>query len=335
MNSLRTTLLISIVFSSLATAAIMGCAAGNQNPVPGAGGSSGNGSTSAQGGEGGQGGQGGQGGDIGFGGSGAPTEGEIYVNSLDKLYRFEPIGKVLTEIGVFDCVVADPSGTADGGMHDIAVDKKGALYGVAKLGPQDPNSISSAHVIVSINKTNGKCEKVFAVPNDLIDPSGGLEIRGLSFVPQGTIQPDQETLVALEIYGRYISIDLPAQKATAIGNLNGNGPNQWTTKGADIVSIILDKTYVTAKLGSPTDNLAAMDPKTGAIVTNIGETPITTIGGLAYWGGTLYGFTGDGDVYAIDPKTGATTGIAIAGAPPGIQYHGAGVTTDAPIEPPK
>jgi len=325
MNSLRTVLMTSVVVLSLVSVSMTGCAAGNQNPIQGAGGSGGNSSS----------GGGGQGGDITFGDGGAPTEGEIYVNSLDKLYRFEPISKVLTEIGVFDCVVAEPSGTSDGGMHDIAVDKNGALYGVAKLGPQDPNSISSAHVIVSINKTNGKCEKVFTVPGDLIDPLGGVEIRGLSFVPQGTIQPGQETLVALEINGTYISIDLTAKKATVIGDLNGNGPKQWSTKGADIVSIILDKTYVTAKLGSPTDNLAVMDPKTGAIVTNIGETPITTIGGLAYWGGTLYGFTGDGDVYALDPKTGATTGIAISGAPPGIQYHGAGVTTDAPIEPPK
>jgi hypothetical protein len=322
-------LLTSVVALSLVSAEMIGCAAGNQNPVPGAGGSGGSGGNSSSGG------QGGEGGNISFGDSGAPTEGEIYVNSLDKLYRFEPMSKVLTEMGVFDCVVADPSGTADGGMHDIAVDKNGALYGVAKLGPQEPNSITSDHVIVSINKTNGTCEKVFAVPNDLIDPLGGVEIRGLSFVPQGTIQPGQETLVALEISGTYISIDLAAKKATVIGDLNGNGPKQWSTKGADIVSIFLDKTYVTAKLAKPTDNLAVMDPKTGAIVTNIGETPITTIGGLAYWAGTLYGFTGEGDVYALDPKTGATTGIAIAGAPPGIQYHGAGVTTDAPIEPPK
>jgi len=323
MNALRTIVLTSVVVFGLGAALTIGCAAGNQNPAQGEGGSGGNSST------------GGQGGDVSFGDSGAPTEGEIYVNSLDKLYLFEPIGKVLTEIGVFDCVVADPSGTADSGMHDLAVDKNGALYGVAKLGPQDPNSISPAHVIVSINKANGTCEKVFAVPGDLVDPLGGLEIRGLSFVPQGTIQPDQETLVALDISGHYISIDLTAKKATLVGNLNGNGPNQWSTKGADIVSIILDKTYVTAKLQKPTDNLAVLDPKTGAISANIGETPITTIGGLAYWGGTLYGFTVEGDVYELDPMTGAATGIAIAGAPPGIQYHGAGVTTDAPIEPPK
>jgi hypothetical protein len=144
-----------------------------------------------------------------------------------------------------------------------------------------------------------------------------------------------ETLVGLEIYGTYISIDVVAKTAKVVGDLNGGGPAQWTTKGADIVSLILDKTYTTAKLQSPNDNLAVMDPKTGAITTNLGETTLTTIGGLAYWGGTLYGFSGEGGVYAMDPANGATTAIAVAGVIPGMQFHGAGVTTAAPIEPPK
>ncbi len=315
----------------LGTASMLGCATADRGRASGAGGEGGQGGGGGSGAAGGQGGSGG----ISFGDAGIPTEGEIYVNSLDKLYKFEPITKVLTEIGVFDCVVSDPSGTADSGMHDIAVDKDDALYGVAKLGPQEAGSIVSTQVIVSVNKATGQCQKVFALPGDLVDPQGGLEIRGLSFVPADAIQPGKETLVALEIYGRYISIDLEAKTAKLVGNLNGSGPATWSTKGADIVSLILDKTYVTAKLQNATDNLAVMDPKTGAITTNLGETPIVTIGGLAYWGGTLYGFTVDGGVYALDPLTGATTGIAIAGAPPGIQYHGAGVTTAAPIELPK
>jgi len=317
-----------LAFGLFALAGVAACAASN---APSA-------STTGGGGEGGSAGSGGSGaggeGGITFGDGGPPTEGEIFVNSLDKLYKFEPIGKTLSEIGSFDCVLSDPSGTADTGMHDIAVDKNDTLYGVAKLGPQNPNSLSPDQVIVSINPTTGHCEKLFALPNNLVDPTGGLEIRGLSFVPVGTLQPNQETLVALEIYGSYISIDLVAKTAKLVGNLNGNAPKTWSTKGADIVSLILDKTYVTAKLNSPNDNLAVMDPKTGAITSNLGETGFTTIGGLAYWGGTLYGFTVEGGIYAIDPTNGQTTGITVA-APPGIQYHGAGVTTAAPIEPPK
>lgn len=324
-HSLRI-MLVSIVLSSLVSALVSGCAAGNSpmNATSGAGGGAGTGGN----------GSGGEGG-FNFPDSGTTNEGEIYVNSLDKLYKFEPIGKTIQEIGTFDCVVADPSGTADGGMHDLAVDKNDNLYGVAKLGPQIPNSVSSEHVILSIDKATGHCEKIFALPNDLVNPQTGLEIRGLSFVPSGTLQTNTETLVAMEIQGSYISIDLVAKTAKLVGDLNGGVPGQWSTKGADIVSLILDKTYVTAKLEKPTDNLAVMDPKTGAIITNLGETPITTIGGLAYWGGTLYGFSGEGGVYAIDPTNGATTGIAVAGVIPGMQFHGAGVTTAAPIEPPK
>lgn len=325
MKHLPRTIIASIVFISLVCSLVSGCAAGNSP----------SGVSSGAGAGAGTGGSGGDGGGINFPDSGTSNEGEIYVNSLDKLYKFEPIGKTIQEIGTFDCVASDPSGTADGGMHDLAVDKNDNLYGVAKLGPQSPNSIEADHVILSIDKATGHCEKIFALPNNLVNPQGGLEIRGLSFVPSGTLQPGTETLVAMEIQGNYISIDLMAKTAKLVGDLNGGGPAQWSTKGADIVSLILDKTYVTAKLQSATDNLAVMDPKTGAIITNIGETPLPTIGGLAYWGGTLYGFSTEGGVYAIDPTNGLTTGIAVIGALPGIQYHGAGVTTAAPIEPPK
>lgn len=322
MTNIRAIVYAAIVTSTLGCTWISGCAAGG-NSVP---------SGNADGGAGG--GSGGQGGAIDFGDGGPPEEPEMYVNSLDKLYRFDPIKKEVKEIGAFDCVIAEPSGTADGGMHDLAVTKGGELYGVAKLGPQGPNSVSSAHVIVSIDKTTGHCTKIWAVPADLVDPQGSLEIRGLSFVPAGTLNASDETLVALEIYGHYIAIDLASKTAQVVGTLTGNGSEPWTTKGADIVSLILDKTYVTAKLQSPNDNLAVMDPKTGMISANIGETAFTTVGGLAYWGGTLYGFTVEGGIYAIDPKTGLSSGLAVA-APSGIAYHGAGVTTAAPILPPK
>jgi len=268
-------------------------------------------------------------------GSGGSPKGDIYLNSLDTLYHFEPFSSVLTVIGKFDCVLLEPSPTADTGMNDIALDKNDTMYGVAKLGGQSPGSAQD-QVIVSIDKKTGHCQKELVVDSKLVNPQGGLEIRGLSFVPQGTLDAGDEALVALEIYGSYLKIDLAKKSATVIGGLNGSGPLMWQTKGADVVSIIGDKTYVTAaRFGEGTDSLAIMDPKTGAIIQGFPMTSLTTLGGIAYWAGTLYGFTTEGKAYSLDPKTGVSTGIIVNNAPPDVQYHGAGVTTAAPLTIPK
>ncbi len=276
----------------------------------------------------------GAGGSIDVGTDGG-TSGQIYVHDLFELYLFEPISSQLTDIGPFDCVLAEPSLTADWGMHDIAVDKNGLMYGVAKIADQGGVQ-GQNHVIVSIDPKTGKCTKQVVIPKGIVDPQDSVSPRGLSFVPAGTIDPVDETLVALAQDGAYLKIDLGDKTATLVGNLNGGTPGTWTSASADIVSIIGDKTYVTAKQKtSQNDRLAIMDPVTGTITQDVGLTTLYDFGGLAYWGGTLYGFTTDGDAYAIDPKTAKTTPIIVNGVPPGIQYHGAGVTTAAPLSIPK
>jgi hypothetical protein len=273
----------------------------------------------------------GEGGSLGLGGGDGLTKGDIYVHSLDTLYHFEPIASELTVIGAFDCILGHTGVSNDSGMQDIAVDKGGAMYGVAKVDGQSPGS-NQDHIIVSIDKASGHCQTELVVPKTLIDPKGSVEVRGLSFIPQETLDGGSETLVGLEITGHYLRIDLANKSVGLLGSLNGNGPATWHTKGADIVSIIDDRTYVTAmRENEATDSLAVMNPKTGAITQGYPKTSLTTIGGLAYWGGTLYAFTVEGKAYSIDPKTGVETEIVVHGAPVGVQYHGAGVTTAAPI----
>lgn len=277
----------------------------------------------------------GEGGSLGHGGGDGTTEGDIYVHSLDTLYHFEPIASELTVIGAFDCILGHTAVSNDSGMQDIAVDKSGTMYGVAKVDGQSPGS-NQDHIIVSIDKANGHCQTELVVPKTLIDPKGSVEVRGLSFIPQETVDGGTETLVGLEITGRYLRIDLANNNIGLLGSLNGSGPATWKTKGADIVSIIDDRTYVTAMRDNEgTDSLAVMNPKTGAITQGYPKTSLTTIGGLAYWGGTLYAFTVEGKAYSVDPKTGVETEIVVHNAPVGVQYHGAGVTTAAPIVIPK
>ena len=291
-------------------------------------------STVGGGGSGGGGAGGGSGGLLDTGGQDGAPQGEIFVHDQTALYRFDPIASQITFVGLFDCVLADPSGSADSGMHDIALDKDGVMYGVAKMGGQSPGSFQD-HVIVAIDRTTGHCTKEIVVPKYVADPVSPVEVRGLSFVPAGTIEPDEEVLVGLDISSAYLRVDLASKTVTLQGNLNGDGPQVWWTKGADVVSIIGDKTYVTAKNGESTDRVALMDPVTGAITQGLAPTSLVTIGGMAYWGGTLYAFTVEGNAYSIDPATGEPTPITIGGAPPGIQYHGAGVTTAAPLSIPE
>jgi hypothetical protein len=277
----------------------------------------------------------GEGGAMGLGGGNGIAKGDIYIHSLETLYHFEPITSELSVVGGFDCLAGHLGVSSDSGMQDIAVDKSGAMFGVAKVDGQSPGSFQD-HIIVSIDKASGHCQTELVVDKTLIDPQGSFEMRGLSFVPQGTLLADGEALVGLEITGHYVLIDLAKKLVAVRGSLNGSGPALWHTKGADIVSIIDDKTYVTASRDNEsTDSLAVLDPKTGIIVESFPKTGLTTIGGLAYWGGTLYAFTVEGKAYSFDPKTGVATEIVVHNAPPGVQYHGAGVTTSAPIVIPK
>jgi hypothetical protein len=251
------------------------------------------------------------------------------------LYKFEPTKSVLTQIGDFDCMLSDKSGTADSGMHDLAVDQRGRLYGVGKVGatdPSDPEALQS-QVIVSIDTETGHCTKELTVDGKLVDPNGGLELRGLSFIPAGVLAPAEETLVALEIYGSYIQIDLKNRRAVRLGSLNSDGEAAWKTKGADIVSIIGDETYSTAQGPLFDERLVVLDPKTGRVKKDVGSLGDTIFGGLAYWGGTLYGFTVAGRIFAVDPKTARATEILIK-VPAGTRFDGAGVTTSAPSMPP-
>lgn len=260
-----------------------------------------------------------------------PADGPIYVHGPYSLYKFEPIKAALTPIGDFDCLLGDPSGTADSGMHDLAVDSSGRIFGVAKVRGTDAE-IFTANVIVSVDKETGSCKKELTIDSRLLDPRGGLELRGLSFVPRGTLSASEEALVALEIYGAYIQIDLKNQRALRIGAL-GDGASAWKTKGADIVSILGADTYATVQGPMLDERLVALDPKTGQVRADIGSLGNTIFGGLAYWGGTLYGFTVAGRIFSVDPTSARTAEIPIK-APAGTRFDGAGVTITAPIFPP-
>jgi hypothetical protein len=156
------------------------------------------------------------------------------------------------------------------------------------------------------------------------------EFNGLTFIPAGMIDPTNEVLIGTALDGGWWRVDVVAgassAKLTQLGSYGGG----WQSSG-DAVGIIGDSVYatVTQSSVSSTDHVAVIDPKTGTVLADRGDTGVQGFWGVGYWGGTMYGFAQDGSLYSIDPKTAKSTKIAITNAPDA--WWGAGVTTSAPV----
>ncbi len=243
--------------------------------------------------------------------------GDVYAHSADTLYLMEPVSKVLTEVGTFDCIsVGDPNDSADG-MTDIAIDKNGRMLGV---GVAAGHMGAPSHSLFNVDPKTAECTLITALTE---------LYQGLSFVPEGTLEATEEVLVGFGADGSYARFDQTTGAATPIGPLGAN----WSSKGGDMVAIKGAAMYIMASNGGD-DHLVTMDPVTGGVVNDIGDSGLSFGGaGLGYWGGTLYAFAFDGKLYEVDVTTGTPTEVPISGGP--AQFRGAGVTTIAPIEPPK
>ena len=243
----------------------------------------------------------------------APREGAVYANSQRSLYRFEPLTGRFDKVGDFDCVEFVAEGASQQGMADIAVGADGAMFGVG-LG-------AGGFGLMRIDQATGRC----TVHGPPIDETS---ITSLSFVPVGTLDPTVEALVATTLDGWYYRIDLASGEMVRLGQTD-----VFTrSKGNDLVSIRGAGTFATA--GEP-HHLFRIDEATGAILEDVGDLGLGAdmVTGLACWAGTLYGFTFEGRVLAIDPATAATTPIDAPDAPP--SFWGAGVETTAPLVRPK
>lgn len=241
-----------------------------------------------------------------------PGSGEaaVYAHSASVLYRLDVDKLDLAEIGPF---VTD-TGTAVSDMTDIAIDKDGVMYGM------------TFDVLYRINYKPGppKCTRLATL---------GKQFNGLTFVPAGTVDPKKEILIGVSNDGEWFRVDVVGSAASLI-KLGAYGGGH--TSSGDVVGIIGDAVYATTKtdgaFGSGDDHVVMVDPKTGAVLKDIGATGIGGFGaglwGVGYWGGVMYGFSSDGSLYKIDLKTAKATEVPLAKKPPG-GFWGAGVTTRA------
>jgi hypothetical protein len=292
----------------LALVPLTGCAAAGGNG-PGSGpsssgaGAGGNGSTGT-----GTGNAGGFNlGDGGITGSGGGVSGmavtEVYGQTSDTLYKLDPLTNAVTMVGAFH--------GCNGSVIDIALDKNSNMYG------------TTSGAVYKIDRQTAVCTHI----------ADGSYPNSLSFVPAGTLDPNEEALVGYDMNNNYIRIDTTTGAITTIGPLIDN----YASSG-DIVSVIGGGTYLTVTGGSFTDPCAdcivEVDPKTGHVTKNIGHLGHGAVFGLAFWGGSCYGFDAEGEVFQIDLANAHTTVIPTPNAPPGLAWFGAGSTTSAPLVPP-
>jgi hypothetical protein len=240
----------------------------------------------------------------------AGTIAVVYAHSDDTLYQLDPTTNAITVIGTF-------SGCSD--VIDIAVDESSDAYVTTESG------------FYKLDLTSAACTHI----------ADGSYPNSLSFVPKGTLDPNVEALVGYN-GATYVRIDTTSGAVTNVGSLSGG----YSSSG-DIVSVIGGGTFLTVNGNGCSDCLLQVDPATGNLIQNYGSVSHSNVFGLAFWGGTAYGFDDQGDVFSIDVSNGqiVTTAIPVPNAPSGLSFWGAGSTTSAPptaadgggipIQPPK
>jgi hypothetical protein len=268
------------------------CAAGSEDEAgggPADGGSPGNGGAPGNGGN-------------NFGGfndgGGYTPEPEVFGHSRTTLFKLNPTTK---DVGIVDTFKECSN------IEDIALDKDSNLYGTNDEG------------LYSIDKNTATCTLIAA----------GTYPNSLSFVPAGTLDDNAEALVGF-LDDQYVRIDT---STGAISNVGSPWNNGFVSSG-DLVSVKNGPSYLTIKDEDPEDMvcgdcLVQINPATGAFVKEFGSLDYDRVFGAAFWAGSVYGFTNDGELFEIVIENNELTTNPIA-TPNGLSFWGAGSTTSAP-----
>jgi hypothetical protein len=229
---------------------------------------------------------------------------EVFGHSPDTLYKLDPVTKVVTMVGLFQGCNAQAAA-----VIDLALDKDGNMF------------VTTFGGFYKVDKTTAVCTHI----------ADGAYPNSLSFVPKGTLDPNVEALVGYE-GADYVRIDPTTGVLTTVKS--GALVAGYYSSG-DVVSVIGGGTYLTVQGGTPlcNDCIVQVDPSTGAMVKMIGPVGHADVYGLAFWGGSAYGFDDTGHLFQIDLTNGTPTDIPIPGAPPNLVWFGAGSTTSAPLTP--
>ena len=236
--------------------------------------------------------------DAGAGGGGGSTRFDpvVYGHTATTLYRVNATTKLVTAVADFR--------NCDSEVIDLALDESSRAW-VTTLGG-----------LYRLNLATAECTWV----------STNTYPNSLSFVPKGTLDPNAEALVGYN-GSSYVRINPTTGAIQQLGVIGGG----FVSSG-DIVSVIDGGTYLTAKNPnvSSSDYLVEVNPATGGLVRSLGVLPFNNVYGLAFWGGSLYGFSNNGTLFEITLTGTGTTSAAVPNAM-SQSWNGAGSTTSAAL----
>lgn len=219
--------------------------------------------------------------------------GIVYAHTASTLYTVESTAPhAVTEIGPFMFPERTPVE-----ITDLAIDRWGVLYAI------------SFDALFACNPATAECYQLVPisdVPN------------GLAVLPVGTLDPDDDTIVASGISGTWsaITLDAGVWTQTILGDY---GPS-YASSGD--VAPLGGATYGTADVaGRSDDELVSIDPATGVVVDEV----LTLVDhpavfGLAQLETELLGFDANGDILLIDP---AAATVEVVATTPHLWYGAA------------
>jgi hypothetical protein len=216
---------------------------------------------------------------------------------------------MFTQVGIINC----SAGAAT--PFSMAVDREGLAYVLFSDGN-----------MFHVSTTDASCNATGFVPNQAF----GFDLFGMGFVADGQGASD-ETLFVGAYGGTGIGrIDTASLSLTVVGNYD-------TVAGAAEITGTGDG-HLYGFFQSAQEVVAEIDKTNSSIVSTY--YPTVDIGdawAFAFWGGSFWLFTnpglaGSSQVDRFDPLTNTTTTVVPS---TGIRIVGAGVSTCAPIAPPK
>ncbi|MCA9716040.1 MAG: hypothetical protein KC468_15280, partial [Myxococcales bacterium] len=222
----------------------------------------------------------------------AHTSGALFTMEAEEPYTIQQVGGFTFN-------------QSPGQVTDIALDRFGVLYAI------------TFNDLFVCNPQTAQCYYLADIPQTA---------NGLTMIPPGVIDPDDDTLVAIANNGTWYRVMQVGNQANFI---NIGGYNAGYSSSGDCFSIENVGTYcATNKTGvNNGDVIIEANPMNGGNVQDIATTVgYNSLFGLAGWQGAIFGFNSGGQVIKIDPENGTVTLLTNSNN----GWWGAGVRTIIP-----
>jgi len=205
---------------------------------------------------------------------GQATANLVYAHTSSRLFTMDPFDYEIVEIGQFSF------NQSSGSVTDIAIDRWGVLYAI------------TFNDIFVCDPDTAACYYLGDLPQSF---------NGMTMVPPGTIDPDDDTLIGVANSGDWYVITIVNQVAQLeeIGQYGGG-----LTSSGDAFSIQGTGTFGSVnKNGENGDVIVESDPTTGMVLEElVVASGYTSLWGMAGWQGTIFGFNSGGEIIQVDPN---------------------------------